>query len=153
MSISRRNFCSLFAAALAPAGLAQEAKQAESKAAGPAPVLPSAALPYEQLPVRKTQAGESRALMKGKLATGEELEMHITTLEPGKMPHAGHAHVFTEIWLIREGMVEWTVKDKVTRLGPGSVAIAASNEFHSIKNVGDAPANYFVVAVGPGAFR
>jgi mannose-6-phosphate isomerase-like protein (cupin superfamily) len=112
------------------------------------------ALPFDQLPVRPTQAGASRAILKGKLSTGEEIEMHHTTLNPGGSPHpTGHKHVYAEIWLIREGTLQFTINGKSARLGPGSVGLASSEDFHSIRNVGDAPANYFVVAVGPGAFR
>ena len=152
MPINRRRFCSLLTVASMPPLLQQEAPL--SQAAKPAPVLPSVALPYEQMVMRTTQAGQSRAIMKGKLVSGEELEMHHTTLNPGGSPHpAGHKHGYTEVWLIREGTVEFTVNGKSTRLGPGAVAFASSDDFHSIRNVGDAPANYFVVAVGPGAFR
>jgi mannose-6-phosphate isomerase-like protein (cupin superfamily) len=155
MSLTRRSFVSLLTAALAPPVLAQQAKaEAKSKSAQ-APGLPSVALPYEQLPVRTTQAGnQSRAIMKGKLATGEELEMHHTTLNPGSSPHpGGHAHGYGEMWFIREGTLEVTLNGKSTRLGPGSVAFASANDHHEVKNAGDTPANYFVVALGPGAFR
>jgi quercetin dioxygenase-like cupin family protein len=112
------------------------------------------ALPYDQLPVRPTQVGQFRAIMKGKIATGEELEMHHTTLNPGGIPHpGGHRHPYAEIWLIREGTLEFTVDGKTGRLGPGSVALASGNDLHSVTNVGDSPANYFVIALGPGAYR
>jgi len=142
--LTRRGFCSLFAAALAPSAPQQQAQ----------PALSSLALPYEQLPVRTTQAGQSRAILKGKLSTGEEIEMHHTTLNPGGSPHpTGHKHVYAEMWLIREGTLEFSVNGRSTRLGPGSVAFASSEDFHAVKNVGSTPANYFVVAVGPGADR
>jgi len=144
MSITRRSFCSIFGAGL-PATLRLKTK--------PAPPLASEALRYEQLLVTTTPAGQSRAVLKGKLPTGEELEIHQTTLNPGSAPHGGHRHGFSEIWLIREGTVEFTTKGKAVRLGPGSVGLASSNDFHAIKNVGETQANYFVVAVGPGAFR
>ena len=50
--------------------------------------------------------------------------------------------------LIREGAVEFTANGKPERLGPGGLAYAASGEIHGIKNVGSAPANYFVLAIG-----
>jgi len=36
----------------------------------------------------------------------------------------------------------------MTRLGPGSVALAANNDLHGVKNVGTEPAQYFVIAIG-----
>ena len=148
MILSRRNF---LMAALVPPALGQDPA---AKPKPQAPVLPTSALSYDQLPVRITSTGgESRAILKGQLATGEELEMHHTSLQAGKMPHAGHRHVYAEVWLLREGTVEFTANDKSTRLGPGSVAYVSSNDFHSIKNVGDTVAHYFVLAIGPGAYR
>ncbi len=49
----------------------------------------------------------------------------------------------------REGTVDITINGQPHRLGPGSAAFAASNDEHSIKNVGTASASYFVVAIGP----
>jgi quercetin dioxygenase-like cupin family protein len=50
---------------------------------------------------------------------------------------------------IREGTLEVTIVGKIQKLGPGSVAYVASNEEHGWKNVGDTPAHYFVLALGP----
>lgn len=55
------------------------------------------------------------------------------------------------MWLIREGTLEITVNGKPNRLVPGGVGFVHSNEKHGIHNVGDGPAMYFVVAIGPGA--
>ena len=55
------------------------------------------------------------------------------------------------MWLVHEGTVEISVNNTSTRLGPGSVGFVGSNDEHGIKNVGETPATYFVVAIGPGA--
>jgi len=107
--------------------------------------------PFEKLPIRTPNHAQIRDVLKGKLATGESLEVHETTLPPGGAPHAAHHHVHSEMWLIREGTVELTVNGTSYRLGPGSVGFVHSNDEHGIKNVGTTPATYFVVAVGPGA--
>ena len=104
---------------------------------------------FEQLPVNHSASGTvSRPVMSGKLPTGEIVEMHETTLQPGQMPHPAHKHVHSEFMFIREGSVEFTGNDEATQLGPGGVAYASSGEMHSLKNVGSTPANYFVFALG-----
>ncbi len=145
MSLTRRDLCLLLPAALVPAVLRP------ANAAAQEGTMPSAMYPFEKLPIRTPNNAQIRDVLKGKLATGESLEVHETTLPPGGAPHAAHHHVHSEMWLIREGTVELTVNGTSYRLGPGSVGFVHSNDEHGIKNVGTTPATYFVVAVGPGA--
>jgi mannose-6-phosphate isomerase-like protein (cupin superfamily) len=121
-------------------------EQAEQKSP-----LPSAMYPFDKLPIRTPNNAQIRDVLKGKLATGESLEVHETTLPPGGAPHPAHHHVHSEMWLIREGTVEIAVNGTSYRLGPGSVGFVHSNDEHGIKNVGATPATYFVVAIGAGA--
>jgi mannose-6-phosphate isomerase-like protein (cupin superfamily) len=111
--------------------------------------LASSFFPFEGLPVKQGKGFQTRSILRGALATGEEVELHETTLEPGAMPHPPHRHKHSEMWLTRVGTVEITINGKSSRLGPGSAAFVASNEEHGIRNVGEVPALYFVVAVGP----
>jgi quercetin dioxygenase-like cupin family protein len=50
--------------------------------------------------------------------------------------------------LIREGQMEFENDGKAEAVGPGGVIFAASNTMHGLKNVGEMPANYFVIAIG-----
>ena len=145
MPVTRRELCSMFPAMLIPAILPSEASATQDES------MPSAVYPFEKLPVRTPNGAQIRDVLKGKLATGESLEVHETTLPPGGMPHPAHHHVHSEMWLIREGTVELTINGTSHRFGPGSVGFVHSNDEHGIKNVGATPATYFVVAVGPGA--
>ena len=104
---------------------------------------------FDRLPLKRSPSGAlTRPVLHGKLPTGEVVEMHETTLMPGQMPHAAHKHVHSEFMLIREGTVEFTANGKPEQLGPGGVGYAASGEMHDLKNIGTAPANYFVIAIG-----
>jgi mannose-6-phosphate isomerase-like protein (cupin superfamily) len=145
MTLTRRELCLALPSALLPVLVGAEGTTQQA-----AP-LPSATYPFDNLPVQTSNGAQFRAVLKGKLATGESLEVHETTLPPGGAPHPPHHHVHSEMWLIREGMVELSVNGKNYRLAAGAVGFVHSNDEHGIRNVGTAPATYFVVAIGPGA--
>ena len=88
---------------------------------------------------------ESRQVLRGETHGGFEIACHMTKLAPGAMPHPPHKHVNEEMFFLREGTIEITVEGKTCRLTPGSVAFIASNELHGAKNVGDVPAQYFIL--------
>jgi quercetin dioxygenase-like cupin family protein len=108
-------------------------------------VMGSSVFDWRLLPVRKTKVGESRQVCQAPTATLDELECHITTLNPGETPHPPHKHPDEEIVIIKEGTVESLVNGIVQRVGPGSVIFQAANQMHSIRNVGDRPATYHVI--------
>lgn len=160
MLIDRRNLMALLPAtfaqgvvmaALSEAASAQAVSQTAAKPVASLEVLPSKVYSFDSLPVKKSATSEGRQIFKGKLATGEEVEAHETTLQAGGSPHPPHHHEHTEMWLIREGTVEITIEGKASRVGPGGLAFVKSNEEHGITNPTDKPTTYFVVAVGPGA--
>lgn len=155
-NLNRRDLCVALSALAAMGSVAAGAQ---------APVMPgrpgekvlseSAAFAFDKLPVKASaNGGASRAVTEGVLTTGEFIEMHETTLPPGKMPHPAHKHRHSEFLMIREGTVEFESEGTKRRLGPGGVAFAASNKMHGLTNVGDVPAQYFVIAIGrPSALQ
>ena len=136
--------CSLIPAMVA-AGTAKPALAVDDDS------LPSATFAFESLPVQDSEHAQFRKILKGKLATGEHIEAHETTLPPNGYPHPPHHHLHSEMWLIREGTVELTINGVSHRVGPGGLGFVHSNEEHGIRNVGTGPAIYYVVAIGPGA--
>jgi mannose-6-phosphate isomerase-like protein (cupin superfamily) len=145
MEISRRDLCALLPAVALLSTLPLESQTTETLAN-------SQVFPFDKLPVHGPANGvQSRPVLQGKLPTGEMLEVHETLLPAGTMPHPPHHHLHSELWLVREGTVELTVKGIGQTIGPGGVGFAASNQEHGIKNVGNSSAQYFVVAIGKGA--
>src|SRR5882672_8564338 len=84
------------------------------------PTLASGAFRFEDLQPRPNADGTSvgRSIVKGAIPTGEQVEVHETTLSVGVAPHPPHRHKHSEFWLVREGTVEITVNGKSYRLGP-----------------------------------
>jgi mannose-6-phosphate isomerase-like protein (cupin superfamily) len=144
MSLTRREICSVIPA-LVVAGKPILGLAAQDDS------LPSATFAFENLLVQNSEHAQIRKIIKGKLATGEHVEAHETTLAPNGSPHPPHHHLHSEMWLIREGTVELTINGVSHRVGPGGLGFVHSNEEHGIKNVGTGPATYYVVAIGPGA--
>lgn len=138
MPINRREMCSLLPFAMMAFSL-------EATAESP---VASGVFPFQDLPVKQGKGVQTRSILKGALATGEQVEVHETVLEPGATPHAPHRHRHSEMWLIREGTVEITISGKSSQIGAGSAAFVASNEEHGIRNPGTSVASYFVVGVG-----
>jgi quercetin dioxygenase-like cupin family protein len=110
-----------------------------------APVLQSAAFDWNAIPATETKVGSVRSFFKSPTATLEELELHVTTLNPGQEPHPPHRHPNEEMVIVREGTVEALVNGDWKRVGPGSVIFNASNQLHGLRNPGSVPATYHVI--------
>jgi len=98
--------------------------------------------------------GAVRQVMRTPTPTLDELEIHISTLQPGKSPHAPHQHQHEELLIIKEGTLETFQSGATRRVGPGGIIFQASNEMHNVTNVGQTPATYFVIGwTVPGASK
>ena len=108
-------------------------------------VMKSTAVDWSAMEAKQTKYGMSRKVFQAPTPTLDELECHITTLNPGESPHAAHHHPDEELILVKEGTVESTLNGVSRQVGPGSVIFQASDEMHGLRNVGQTPATYFVV--------
>jgi quercetin dioxygenase-like cupin family protein len=108
-------------------------------------VMHSRVFDWNTMTAKANDYGSSRAVVRAPTPTLEELEMHITTLNPGQTSHAPHQHANEELIIIREGTVETLSLGEWKRVGAGSIIFNASNELHGIRNVGSTPATYHVV--------
>jgi quercetin dioxygenase-like cupin family protein len=109
------------------------------------PVMGSSIFDWNKIEVKPTKIGSTRRFFQAPTATLDELECHVTTLNPGETPHPPHQHPDEELIIIKEGTVESLVNGETKRVGPGSVIFQAANQPHSIRNVGQTPATYHVV--------
>ena len=111
----------------------------------PLGTLPSSAFEWNALKATPTKVGEKRAVFDSPTETLENLEMHVTTLNPGEFAHPPHQHLEEELTVVREGTVEALVNGERQRLGPGSVIFQAPNRLHTLQNVGTTRVVYHVV--------
>ena len=137
MVTRREMFAALLGAAVCVAGLTVVSSQTA--------VMGSTVFDWNTLKAEPTKIGSVRRVVQRPTATLDELEMHITTLMPGQTPHPPHQHPAEELLIIKEGTVESLVNGQLQRVGPGSIVFQASNQMHTILNVGDTPATYHVI--------
>jgi quercetin dioxygenase-like cupin family protein len=138
MRITRRDILVAgFAAALTSSALL---------AAGPSPPrLGPAVFEWSALTAKKTDVGALREVVRAPTATLDELEMHVTTLNPGLASHPPHRHPNEELVIVDLGQVEVLSGGSWKKAGPGSIIFNASNSLHALKNVGAGPATYHVI--------
>ena len=104
---------------------------------------------FADMPVRKmANGGESRDVMRGRLITGEVVALHESMQVAGMAPNPMHRIEHTEVIMVQEGTMEFKFEDHTERGGPGTVFYVAKGTNHSVRNIGEGPAKYFVVAVG-----
>jgi quercetin dioxygenase-like cupin family protein len=135
--IARRDIFVALISMLATAGVFAIANQG--------PVMGSAVFNWNEVPVKSTEVGSVRSFFKARTSTLDELEVHVTTLDPGKSPHPPHRHPNEEMVIIRQGTVEVLVNGEWKRVGPGSVILNGSNQLHGLRNVGTDQAIYHVI--------
>jgi mannose-6-phosphate isomerase-like protein (cupin superfamily) len=125
---------------------------AHGQAAGgaPLPVMNEARVyQLEEMPSRKmANGGESRDSIRGKMTTGEAVSVHESVLPVGVAPNPQHVIQHSEIITVMQGTVAFERGDKSERVGPGGVIYVAPGTMHTLRNVGDVPAKYVVVAIG-----
>ncbi|HEX4810525.1 MAG TPA: cupin domain-containing protein [Bryobacteraceae bacterium] len=140
MELTRRDL-----SVLLPAVFAANAWSAEKSMS----MLPSGIYPFDKLTVKESPNGnKSWQVFTGTTHEGYPIDMHITELAPGNMPHPEHHHVHEEMIMMIEGEVLVTILDRTEKIGPGGMAYVHSNEQHGWKNVGTGPARYYVLAIG-----
>jgi quercetin dioxygenase-like cupin family protein len=109
------------------------------------PVMGSRVFDWNAMVDKPNKTGSVRTVCSAPTATLENLEIHISTLNPGLMSHPPHKHPNEELIIVRQGTVETLSNGEWIRVGPGSVIFNGSNQPHGFRNVGTEPAIYHVV--------
>lgn len=109
-------------------------------------ILESSIFDWNNIAVKGTAIGSVRTFFRSQTATTDELECHVTTLNPGEASHPPHKHPEEEVIIIKEGTVEALVNGEKKKVGPGSVIFQASNQMHAIRNAGKTPTTYHVIS-------
>ncbi|MEY4941049.1 MAG: hypothetical protein RIQ93_2784 [Verrucomicrobiota bacterium] len=115
--------------------------------AAPAPAaakLGSTIWAWQGTPLKPGAAKGARSITNLPTATFRIFESHITSLAPGIASHGQHQHAQEEFIIVKEGTLEVTINGKPQMASQGSLLFYASNDFHSVRNLGTAPATYLV---------
>jgi XRE family transcriptional regulator, regulator of sulfur utilization len=147
--ITRRDVAVGLIGVAATLGLVAAAGAVAQSAADTKAILGPTVFKWDDMKVTKTPTGEVRSLVRQPTATVDELEMHVTTLNPGVMSHPPHRHVNEELIIMDQGECETLSNGKWIKVGPGDVVFNASNSLHGFRNVGTTPATYHVINWSP----
>src|SRR5262245_49870495 len=77
-----------------------------AKGQTPTAITRSTTFDWTRIAARSTQIGERRDVMRSATPTLHELEIHVTTLNPGAVSHPPHRHPEEELLIVKEGQVE-----------------------------------------------
>jgi XRE family transcriptional regulator, regulator of sulfur utilization len=113
------------------------------------PLMKSAVFQWDGLAVTKTDIGARRTVVRAPTATLDELESHVTTLNPGQSPHPPHQHPNEEMILVKEGRVDAYVNGDWVPVATGGIIFFASNVPHTVRNTGGSAATYYVINWSP----
>ncbi|MFM2295708.1 MAG: hypothetical protein RLZZ350_2121 [Verrucomicrobiota bacterium] len=113
------------------------------------PLLHSTVFNWSELKSETKPTGERRQVFDAATATLERFESHVTTLNPGEIPHAPHRHTEEELMLLKEGTLEAVLEGKTNRVDAGGMIFCASGELHGFRNVGTNRATYYVFKFYP----
>jgi quercetin dioxygenase-like cupin family protein len=130
------------AVALVAAAITIACTSVAREATGP---LDSTAWLWSSLTPHKTDVGERREVVQLPTRTLDELEMHITTLNPRTTSHPPHTHPNEEMVIVKEGTLRAHVNGKEVVVPAGGVLFYASMQPHGVTNIGDTPATYYVI--------
>lgn len=101
---------------------------------------------WNSLETKKDSSRDRKEILEGSTPDLISLEIHASTLEPGKAPHPPHSHAdMEELLIVKEGLLKATIQGVSSLLGPGSIAMALPGDEHGFINAGKTRATYYVL--------
>jgi quercetin dioxygenase-like cupin family protein len=113
------------------------------------PKMKSSVFDWNAVAVETTKTGARRDFFLAPTTNLDQLECHVTTLNPGEAPHAPHQHPEEELIIVKEGTIEAMQNGVIKLASAGSMIFEASNELHGLRNVGKTAATYYVIKYFP----
>jgi quercetin dioxygenase-like cupin family protein len=113
------------------------------------PILGPTVFHWDEMKFKSSAVGAQAPLCRQPTATLDQLEMHVSKLDAGKMSHPPHRHVNEELIILREGSCETLSNGQWVKVEAGSVVFNASNSLHGFRNVGTTQAVYHVINWSP----
>lgn len=94
----------------------------------------------------KEETRSRKEILEGSTLDLAYLEIHTSTLQPGKAPHPPHTHADTEeLIIVKQGSIKITINGASKILAPSSVAMAMPGDEHGIGNAGNSDATYYIL--------
>jgi mannose-6-phosphate isomerase-like protein (cupin superfamily) len=148
--LHRRDLSVVLFACAAITGLACEAQRAAVPGVtGDQALSQPRVFLLDQVPAHKmANGGESRNIVHGALPTGEVVALHESVLPVSSVPNPPHKIEHSEFIIVLEGKLAFEHDGKSERVGQGDAILVAVGVMHTLRNVGDVPAKYVVVAIG-----
>jgi len=128
---------------------------ATGTAAGSAPeIMTSSIFHWTDMKPSPTGVGQVRQVFRTPTGTLDELECHVTTLNPSQASHAPHTHANEEVLIVREGHVDVFYRGDWHPATAGDVIFLTGTDPHGIRNAGNTPATYHVLSWhSPGTLK
>jgi (S)-ureidoglycine aminohydrolase len=108
--------------------------------------LPARVYNLSKISVVKDSSRDRLQVMDGPTSILANLEVHLTTIEPGKAAHPPHTHADQEeLIIVKEGIINMTIAGQSKLLPAGSVAYSLPGDEHGAVNAGKEKASYYVI--------
>jgi mannose-6-phosphate isomerase-like protein (cupin superfamily) len=92
--------------------------------------------------------GESRDVLHSRFQGGEEAALHESVQPAGAPANPAHRIAHSEIICVRQGILEFRHDEQTEHAEAGDVIFVAKGTMHQVRNIGQGPAAYFVLAIG-----